>query len=157
MSYRIAGLPLAPFAALFGLSDPELATRGVVRRVAENGPATRFPCRVSLRDAASGEPVLLLNFEHLPVASPYRSRYAIYVRENAREAQLEVDEIPQVMHNRLLALRAFDPDGMLVAADLAEGDGVAPTIDRMLANPAVDFLHVHNPKHGCFLARADRA
>ena len=35
-----------------------------------------FPCRVSLVDAEIGESVLLVNYEHLPAASPYRMRYA---------------------------------------------------------------------------------
>lgn len=38
---------------------------------------------------------LLANYEHLPAASPYRSRCAIYVRENATRAHPEVNELPQ--------------------------------------------------------------
>jgi hypothetical protein len=38
--------------------------------------ALGFPCRVSLVDAEIGESVLLVNYEHLPAASPYRMRYA---------------------------------------------------------------------------------
>src|SRR5581483_8202710 len=79
MSFRISGLPLAPFAPLFGLSDEELASRSIQRHTADVSPG--FPCRVSLQDAAPGETLLLLNYEHLSVASPYRSRYALYVRE----------------------------------------------------------------------------
>jgi hypothetical protein len=35
MSFRIKGLPAADFAALFALSDAELAARGAVRRIAD--------------------------------------------------------------------------------------------------------------------------
>src|SRR5689334_11171725 len=109
MSFQISGLPLAEFAPLFGLPQSELASRGIVRHTANASPG--FPCRVSLKDAEPGETLLLLNYEHLPVASPYRSRYAIYVRENAEEARLEVGEVPQLLRHRPLSLRAFDGAG----------------------------------------------
>ncbi len=77
MDFKISGL--------FELPDSVLATQGVLRQIADTCPG--FPCRVSLQDAQVGEPVLLLNHEHLPVASPYRSRHAIFVREYASEAK----------------------------------------------------------------------
>ena len=155
MSFQIRGLPAAEFAPLFGICDAELAKRNAVRKVADRMPG--FPCRVSLRDAEPGETVLLLNYEHLPVASPYRSGYAIYVRENAVDAQLDVNEIPEVLRTRLLSVRAFDEAGMLLEADVVQGAELAPVIDRMFARKDVAYLHAHNAKPGCFAARIDRA
>ncbi len=158
MSFQISGLPVAPFAPLFALSDADLAQRGIVRKVAEKSPTSRFPCRISLRDAETGSRVLLLNFEHLPVATPYRSSYAIYVREHARQADLAPGEIPEVMQHRPLALRAFDRTGLLLDADLAQGDAeVSATLRRLLARDETDFVHVHNARHGCYVARVERA
>jgi hypothetical protein len=154
MAFKITGLPLAGFTALFALQDAQLAARGAIRMVADRRRG--FPCRVSLRDADCGERVLLLNFEHLPVATPYRSRHAIFVRENAAEAQLEVNEVPEVLRTRLLSLRAFDHAGMLIDADVMQGSDLAPAIDHMFNLPEVQFLHVHNAKRGCFAARVDR-
>src|ERR1043166_10225593 len=77
MSFRITGLPAKDFTALFALSDAELAARGAVRRTAD-GP---YPCRVSLTDASPGDELILVNYEHHPVDSPYRMRFAIYVRK----------------------------------------------------------------------------
>jgi hypothetical protein len=154
MSFRISGLPVAPFAPLFGLSDAELAARAVVRYTADKSPA--FPCRVSLRDAEIGATLLLLNYEHLAVATPYRSRYAIFVGEHAQEAHLEVDEVPQVLRRRLLSLRAFSGAGMLLDADVADGSEIEPVIERLLDRAEVEYLHVHNAKPGCFAARVDR-
>ncbi len=117
MAFRISGLDAAQFAALHGLSDAQLAAHGARRVVADRHPG--FPCRVSLVDAQPGERVLLVNYEHLAVDSPYRARYAIYVREAAREAHPAVNEIPPVLHGRLIAVRAFSADGMLLDAQLA--------------------------------------
>jgi len=154
MSFQISGLPVARFAPLFGLSDAELAKQSIVRHKADAVPG--FPCRVSLRDADVGDTLLLLNYEHLALASPYRSSYAIYVREYADEAHVAVNEVPEVLQRRLLSLRAFDKKGMLLNADVVDGRDVSPLIERMLENSAVEFLHVHNAKPGCFAARVDR-
>jgi hypothetical protein len=154
MSFQVSGLPVAQFAPLFGLSDTELAKRDIVRQTADESPG--FPCRVSLRDAEPGETLLLLNFEHLAVASPYRSRHAIYVREYAENARVAVDEIPEVLRLRLLSLRAFDKRGMLLDADVVNGHEVEPLIERMLGRTGVEYIHVHNAKPGCFAARVDR-
>jgi len=155
MRFQISGLPVAPFAPLFGLSDAELAKQDIVRHTADKSPG--FPCRVSLRDAESGETLLLLNYEHLAVATPYRSSYAIYVREYAEEARVAVNEIPSILRRRLLSLRAFDKQGMLLDADVADGRDIEPLIERMFEQRGAEYLHVHNAKPGCFAARVDRA
>ena len=154
MAFMISGLEYQPFSKLFGMTDAQLAERNILRRVVEGRPG--YPCRVSLQDAEVGETVLLLNYEHLPVASPYRSTHAIYVRENARRASLKIDEIPEVMRTRLLSIRAFDRNGMMVSADVAQGEQVDPLLRHMLSDDRVAFLHAHNAKHGCYSARIDR-
>jgi hypothetical protein len=155
MDFRVSGLPLAEFAPLFSLTDQQLAARNIVRRVADERPG--FPCRVSLKDAEPGERLLLLNYEHLPVASPYRSSHAIFVREQATEAHPAVNEIPEVLAVRLLSLRAFDDAGMLRSADVVHGKDIVPLIELMLGDRQVAYIHVHNAKPGCFAARIDRA
>src|SRR5687767_13246165 len=92
MSYVITGLPLDDFRPLFGLSDAELAERGILRYVAD--APVGYPCRITLEDARPGKTLLLLNYEHLPADTPYRSRHAIFVNESATETRRAVDEIP---------------------------------------------------------------
>jgi len=154
MSFQVSGLPAAQFAPLFGSSDADLARRDIVRRTADTSPG--FPCRVSLVDAVPGETLLLLNFEHLAVASPYRSRHAIYVREYAEEAKVAAGVVPEVLRRRLLSVRAFDGHGMMLDADVVDGREVEGVFERMLERKDVEYLHVHNAKPGCFAARVDR-
>ena len=153
--FQISPLPAETFAHLFGLSDEELDTRGIVVRQARDGD--RFPCRVSLRDARPGERALLLNYEHQDADTPYRSRYAIFVIEGAEQASLAPDELPQVFNGRPLAVRAFSDAGMLLKADMALGLAIKPVIECLLEDPEVAYLHVHNAMHGCYSARVDRA
>jgi len=83
MSFQISALKLAQFAHLIGRSEEELAAYNARRVVADRHPG--FPCRVSLLDAQPGETLLLLNYEHLAVDSPYQSRYGdLRARERAR-------------------------------------------------------------------------
>jgi hypothetical protein len=155
MNFKIQGLPVAPFRPLFGMAEQPLGELGVMRRVADRRPG--FPCRVSLRDAEPGETLLLLNYEHLALPSPYRSRHAIYVREYATEYIPEVNEIPEVIRSRLLSVRAFDHEGMMLDATVVPGAELAPVIEQQLGNPMVSFLHLHNAKPGCFAASVHRA
>jgi hypothetical protein len=154
MSFIVSGLPVETFEPLFGLSDAALAERGAVRVVADEG---RYPCRVGLDYARPGQSLLLLNYQHQDAASPYRSNYAIYVNEAARETVTLRDELPPVLRGRQISLRAFDAAGMLVEAELSLNDDVEAAIARQFANPAAAYIHAHNAAAGCFAARIDRA
>jgi len=68
-----------------------------------------------------------------------------------------IDVVPESMRNRLLSLRAFDATGMMLDADVVEGDGVEALIDRMFEDTNVAYIHAHNARRGCYAARIDRA
>ena len=150
MAFQIHGLPAAPFEPLFALDDTALAAHQAVRRVADSSPG--YPCRVSLRDAAPGEILVLVHFEHHAAASPFRASHAVYVREHAEPAVLAVDEVPVMLRSRLLSLRAFDAAGMLLEADVVDGKDLDPALDRMVQRAA--YVHIHFAKPGCYAARA---
>ena len=155
MSFRIRGLDAAPFQHLYGLSDADLAAHGGRRYTVDATPG--FPDRIEMRDGTPGQTMLLLNYEHLPVANPYRSRHAIFVREGATTAYDAVDTVPDVIAIRPISLRAFDADGMMLDADLVDGRAIVPVIERMFADPAAAYLHAHNAKRGCYSGLIERA
>lgn len=152
--FRIRGLDIDAVRPLFGLADEELAARGIRRIVVDASPG--FPDRIELRDADIGETVLLLNHFHQPAATPYRSCHAIFVREAARETWDRFDEVPDVMRRRLLSVRGFDRDHMIVVADVTEGSDLEAVIARFFADPKVAYLHVHYAKYGCWAGQVDR-
>ena len=154
MTFRIRGLSPEPFRHLYGLSDAALAGHGARRVIAEESHG--YPDRIEMRDARAGEKLLLVNYEHHAVATPYRSSYAIYVLEGAEEAYDRTDEIPDVLARRLIALRGFSEDGTLLTADVMNGSELRPAIADFFANPAVSYLHAHNAKAGCYAGRIDR-
>ncbi|WOI54503.1 DUF1203 domain-containing protein [Parvularcula sp. LCG005] len=115
-----------------------------------------FPCRISLEDAPIGEDVLLVNFEHHAVMSPYRSTYAIYVRPDVRQAAPYKSALPPILWNRPIAIRAFDAEGMLIGADLGKNEMLPEKIDRLLDVKGAQYLHLHNAMHGCYAASVMR-
>jgi hypothetical protein len=155
MNFRITGLSPEPFRHLYGLSDEALAMIGVQRLVADEKPG--FPDRIELREADPGEPLLLLNYTHQPADNPYRSSHAIFVLEGATSRYDRTNEIPQVMRARPLSLRAFDRNDLMIDADIIDGREIESLINRLLANSAAAYLHVHYARRGCYAGRIDRA
>ena len=155
MSFRITGLPAEQFAPLFAMSDAELAERGAVRRIADDRQPG-YPCRISLTDSRPSDELILVNYEHHPVGSPYRMRFAVYVRRGEKRFDA-VDEIPAQLRCRTLAVRAFDDRAMMVGWELVEGRDLEPAIERLFTDERAAYLHVHYAAPGCYAARIDRA
>lgn len=155
MTYRFSGIEPHQFAHLVGLGDEELAAHGAVRMTANGQPT--FPCRIQLDDAAAGESLLLVNHVSHDGNNPYRASHAIFVSEAALQAATYDDEIPPALDRRILSLRAFDPNGMMVDAALAQPGEADPVVRRMLAMENVDHVDAHTATRGCFMARAKRA
>ena len=154
MNYKITSLKLNTFHHLFGLDEQALAEKGVQRMTVTAKPG--YPCRVTLQDAEIGESVLLLNYEHLPVDSPYRSAHALFVRENATQSACFENEVPEYLQNRQLSVRSFDTSGNMVDADTCAGEELESLIEQLLGDEAADYLHVHNAARGCYLAKVNR-
>ncbi|GAB4512218.1 MAG: DUF1203 domain-containing protein [Roseibium sp.] len=151
--FQIHPLPAAGFRSLYGLSEKELAERAIEVHISDGA----FPCRVSLADAAEGARVLLLNFEHLPEETPYRSRHAIFVADGAEEYRPAPGSVPESIASRLLSVRAFDTTHRMIDAEVVEGVGAGRVIQTFFANPDAEYLHLHYARRGCFAASVTRA
>ena len=152
MNFRTRGLEAGQFSHLFALSESELAAQGALRKIAD-GPC---PCRVSLTDATPGDEVVLVNYEHHAVASPYRMRFAIYVRQGEKTFNA-VDVVPDQLRRRTLAVRGFDDEAMMTGWEVIEGIWLEEAIERRFADPRTDYLHIHFAAPGCYAARVERA
>lgn len=155
MSFTVTGLLAEPYTHLYGLSDAELSASGAYRYRADVSPG--FPDRIEMRDAQVGETLLLVNHASMDQETPYRTAHAIFVREGAEKTYRETNIIPQVMHRRLLSLRAFDIGGMMLDAELAQGDAIREVARRLLDNPAVDRIHAHYALRGCYAGLIERS
>lgn len=156
-TFRIEALAPDPFRPLFALDDATLAARGAVRRTADAPHA--FPCRVSLEDAEPGEELVLAHFAHHAVASPYAASGPVFVRRAAldRPAMPRPGEVPGQLRRRLLSVRAYDADAMMVTAEVLPGEALADWITTAFADRRIAYLHAHFARHGCYAARVVRA
>ena len=154
MGFQISGLKREQFRDLLGFDDDALVAQGAKRYVADT--ESGFPCRVSLIDAAPGERVILLTFKHQPARSPYHGAGPIFVRENAKDTSLEPNQVPELLRTRLLSVRAYDANDMMVEADVVDGSDLENLLQRFLDNVAVSYVHVHFARPGCFACRVDR-
>lgn len=155
MTFQIEGLRPDEFAAFFNMSEEDLTRCNARKMVVAACPGT--PCRVSLADAEVGETVVLVNYEHQSAKSPFRSSHAIFVRQGAEQARPAVGDVPKVMLSRLISLRLFGHDDMMVDADVVPGTDLKFAIVQAFANPQVSYLHLHYAKPGCFAASVRRA
>ena len=137
------------------MSQDALALHGAIRMTATQRPG--FPCRVSLEDAEVGEDVLLVNYEHLHVHTPFRASHAVYVRVAAQQASPRTNAVPEMIRQRTLSLRAWTRDGLLAGADIAEGTDIERLIAALFSLSETEFIHIHFAKPGCYAARVDRA
>ncbi len=80
------------------------------------------------------------------------------MRKCADRAFDAVDTVPDVLASRALAVRAFDAEDMMIAADLCEGEAATHALlDNFLADPKARYLQVHYARRGCYAARVERA
>ena len=155
MDFQIKPLNAQRFAHLFDLTDAELAEQQACRQVVATSPGT--PCRVSMQAAAVGETVILFNYVHQPEDSPYQASHAIFVRQGARQAELAINEVPEVIRCRLVSLRLFDRNHMMIDADVMPGDVVGAAIAAAIDKADLAYAHIHNAKPGWFAASVHRA
>jgi hypothetical protein len=154
MTYRVSGLSSDLFTPLFSLDDATLAAQGMRRMVAPSEGL--IPCRITLSDVPAGTTVLLLSFRHQPANSPYRAEGPIFVTQGPAPTRVVDDELPPMMAKRLLSVRAYNSDDMIVEADVVDGKEADGLFRNYLARRNIAYLHVHFAKHGCYAGRVDR-
>jgi hypothetical protein len=155
MPFQIRGLEADAFSHLFSLDQQGLAAIGAQRVLADEPDA--YPCRVSLTRVAVGQELLLLNHIHQPTAtSPYRASGPIFVSRAGATGAYR-NELAPIMKDRLLSLRAYDADALIVDAEVGENEQILDLIERFFANPEVAHIDAHFARRGCFAARIERA
>ena len=111
-------------------------------------PAEPVTLPLALLDA------LPVSDEHHASDSPYRTRFASYIRCGGtirdRFAAIEQWRI------RLFAMRAFDAHGKQLGSELVEGRYLEVAIRRLLADPNARYLHIYYTYPGRYAARIER-
>jgi hypothetical protein len=144
-SFQLLGLASAQFSSLFALTDAALHDLNICRMIATKNPG--YPCRVGLVDAEIGDELLLLPFEHQAAQSPYKA---------SAQAIIAPGVIPDYVSSRQISIRAYDAAHMMIDAVVCEGVATSRAIGQLFAVAAVEYLHLHNAKRGCFSCAVKR-
>ncbi len=153
-NFVISGLDPKLFEKYYGMNSSQLEKTGIRKSVVDSYPG--YPCRVSLEDAQIGEEVYLFNFEHHQTDSPYRSSGPIFIRKNAPPAVPGVNEIPKMLIHRVLSLRAYDQEGMMLDASTLNGSQLRSKLSELFERKEIAYIHVHNAGPGCYNCIARR-
>jgi hypothetical protein len=151
--FRFVALPLNQFTHLLQKPAEELAALHSRRYTVDRDG---YFCRLTLEDAPLGETVILTNYQHHPAQSPFQSAHAIYIRETAQPKFFDVNTVPRVLRVKLLSVRAFSSEHYIIDAEVVPGDGLDNLLERLLSNPATEYIHVHSAKMGCYFCQIDR-
>jgi len=153
-NFRIKAIPANNFSQLFTLSKNALTEMGAVRLTADSKPG--FPCRISLEDAEIGEEVILLNYLHHDCHSPYRASGPIYIRNKLNSIKLKTNDIPRLLSHRLLSMRAYNKNGMMIDAHTINGKELRETINLIFNQQEIEYIHIHNASPGCYNCLVER-
>ena len=88
---------------------------------------------------------------------PYKSAGPIFVRKDAKTANLGVNEIPKMLRHRLLSVRGYNSESIMVEGDAVMGGELENVLEKQFLNGAVEYIHVHNAGPGCFNCEIKKA
>ncbi|MBI5371012.1 MAG: DUF1203 domain-containing protein [Sphingobacteriales bacterium] len=142
------------YQQFFNMNREELLQLGVQLKTVTEKPG--FPCRISLEDAEIGEEVLLMSYVHHATSASYLSSGPVYIRRNAKPAQLAAGEVPGFLLVRYLSLRCYNREGEMVDATLCAGTELKQKLGFLFLNPEIIKIDIHNAKPGCFNCVAEK-
>lgn len=126
----------------------------VGRQVIADAP---YPCRRCLSNAVVGDRLQLLPYDPFTVESPYAGDGPVFVHaDGCQSSHLAPGELSEQVHGRVLSVRSYDRDAMMLAAEMVPGERLGECATRLLERPAA-FLHVYFAGPGCFAFRVDAA
>jgi len=114
-----------------------------------------YPCRHCLRWAQPGERMVLFPFAAIAPDRPYSESGPIFVHAEQCERYAITHEFPsEFRKNRVI--RAYNSQHEIIAAEVANGEGPEPVIERFLQKPETAFVHVRSASHGCYTMEVER-
>jgi Protein of unknown function (DUF1203) len=154
-----------PFERAFQITSVDLAVISAIRRGGPDasGRAAALveatggePLRCCLRDAGSGESLLLFGYEPPLPPSPYSEVGAVFVHEEACPGHTPTSTYPPQWRWRPQVLRAYDRRGWIHAAVTHQGGEPEAAITDLLADPDVVQIHSRNLAYGCYMMTITR-
>jgi Protein of unknown function (DUF1203) len=148
--FSVSSLPTDVAARIRATLVDDFGNHLVVR------PYDPAPCRHCLRITKAGEELIVFAYQPFTSGGPYAEVGPIFVHAQACEAYSARDKFPTDFSDRVLTMRGYNAEGTIETAALSEAGNPEATIERLLSNERVSFIHVRNPAWGCYDFRIDR-
>lgn len=89
-------------------------------------------------------------------ASPYTVPSPIYIHRTPCAKYQCNGSVPEQQRKRLVAVRAYDAEQMMVGCAVVQGEELAGKARELFEDEGVKFLFVYYAGPGCFAVRIDR-
>lgn len=124
----------------------------LVVTVVDEAGAGETPLRCCLREARAGERVEIIAYRPSTVGGPYAEVGPVFIHAESCAGYTTPDRYPDAFRQRRQLLRAYDVDGRIVGAEIAEdGDGAEEVCGAFFARPDVAYIHSRNVLYGCYM------
>ncbi len=115
------------------------------------------PCRQCLRDFAVGrERRILFTYDAFADTEPLPLPGPVFIHEESCRRYAEDAGFPPDLRSHALTLEAYGRGRRLRAQEHVTGE-IEPVLERLLARPDVDYIHVRDTGAGCYDCRIERA
>jgi hypothetical protein len=118
--------------------------------VSVNQDAGGTPLRCCLREAGVGEQVALLAWRPAPQPGAYAEVGPVFVHAQSCPGWSSPG-YPEGFRHRQQLLRAYNAEGQAVHNEVVEGAGAEAALERIFAQPQVQYVHSRNPLAGCYM------
>ncbi len=115
------------------------------------------PCRHCLRLIEPGqEGRILFTYDRFKGAESLPQPGPIYVHAQGCERYAEDEGIPAELRGSPRTLEGYARGRRLVAQEYVANGEFEPAVEKLFANPEIDYLQVHSTTAGCFTFRIER-
>jgi Protein of unknown function (DUF1203) len=116
------------------------------------------PCRSCLNVFRAGEERrLLFTYNAFTGLDSYPSPGPVFIHESSCSPYDQTSTFPPALRALPLTFEGYGSGRWLIARERPTDAEIEPAIQRLLANPAVQYIHIRNTEAGCYIARIDRS
>jgi hypothetical protein len=115
------------------------------------------PCRHCLRTIMPGERAILFTYDRFHGKESLPQPGPIYIHADCCQRYPEDASFPEELRNSPRTLEAYGIGRTLKAQEYVNDGHFEPAIEKLFANPDVNYVQINSTTAGCFTFRIERA
>jgi hypothetical protein len=115
------------------------------------------PCRHCLRTIAPRERRILFTYDRFTCKESLPQPGPVYIHADGCQRYSENAGFPEELRNSPRTVEAYARGRKLKAQEYVSDGRFEPVIDKLLANPEVNYLQINSTTAGCFTFRIERS